>query len=655
MIKDKKGLMFRVAETSCLGKGAFGEVFMGLTETGCPVAVKIVNVPGVDEASREAAAAAAAAGAAKKKTGVAARRAERKGLATAKSDDVLKAIELVLIEVTVLSQLRHDNIVGYISSAVLRHYDPVTRAPKTKLAVIMEFIPGGSLASLLHKMKGPLNEQTAVHYLRDILLGLKFLHGEGFIHRDLKPGNVLLLSDGSCKLTDFGTTVSIGKLARGREADMMGTPQYMAPEACRGETPTMATDVWAFGIVMAEILSGAVPWPVEEGVPFMPIRFIYQVGHKDDMVPQVKNNPLIPPEAARIIMRCCQRDQLDRPTVDDILDMDYFKQVDARLSRGMSNMNNNINNSNNNNNVGSSSSPVNNHHKTNSSGSNTTSLCASMNHGAGSLGATLVERSFNPLGIANATAGYGRSPTRSLPSNIRSPIGGGGGFGSNASINPGNPMTLGASLRVPTAAGGVSPRSPRSHSPGEVASKAGSAEVSGQTTPNHDRRSGSRSGAGAAATATTTAGGTLAVGLSAALQSHSNSNNNSNAPFSGSKPSSSMTNTPLQSKTSGRDDDDEYLVALTDTHKKQRGSGSLMIPGVRQLDDQSDVDFMDDDAVLKCSAATAAASASSCLLSPRLPGLARRAHDGNTPQQDALFELMSSGASSKRTSFYDGN
>lgn len=321
-------MTFRVSDC-CLGKGAFGEVYMGLTEAGCPVAVKIVCVPGVDDPARQQQQQQQLLSPPKPMNNVAMRRAKRKGEPIAKSDDIRKDIEQVLKEVSVLSRLSHENIVGYISSAVIRLFDKEADRMRTKLAVIMEYIPGGSLNGLMTKMKGQLSEQTAVHYLRDILRGLQFLHEQHFIHRDLKPHNVLLLPDGSCKLTDFGTTVNIALLSG--ETDMMGTPVYMSPEACRNEKVlTPATDIWAFGIMMAEILTGSVPWPEEPGVPYQPVCFIYQIGNLTTMVPKLEPGS-VAPEAERIIMACCQRDPTKRPTVSEILEMDYFRRVEARL------------------------------------------------------------------------------------------------------------------------------------------------------------------------------------------------------------------------------------------------------------------------------------------------------------------------------------
>ena len=94
--------------------------------------------------------------------------------------------------------------------------------------------------------------------MRDILRGLKYLHSKQVLHRDIKPGNVLLEQTGQCKLADFGTAafVQCGPEADAEAPDMIvGTPHYMAPEVVRGEAGT-AGDVWATGVMCQQLLTG---------------------------------------------------------------------------------------------------------------------------------------------------------------------------------------------------------------------------------------------------------------------------------------------------------------------------------------------------------------------------------------------------------------
>ena len=298
---DRKGMLFCLSD-QVLGRGATAEVILGMTETGTLVAVKSVPLPQQTVAPAQL-------------TGVALRRLKRKGLAA--SQDTDKDIELLLTEVGVLSRLRHENIVGYLSSAIVSE----------KLYLVMEYVSGGSLLSLLKEFHAvPI--QTAKRYLRDILRGLEFLHKEDIIHRDIKPHNVLMLIDGSCKLTDFGTSVHLSRVT-GVNA-LAGTPQYMAPEAAQGNG-VKASDIWSFGILMAQVLTGELPWEAAGGVEFVAPRFLYQLAHNDSFLPTIDSS--IAPEAATVIRDCCQRDPTLRPTATDLLSSKFFASHSVAPSR----------------------------------------------------------------------------------------------------------------------------------------------------------------------------------------------------------------------------------------------------------------------------------------------------------------------------------
>jgi hypothetical protein len=125
----------------------------------------------------------------------------------------------------------------------------------------LEFVDGVTLRQRLADRSTSTLE--ALRYARDIASALCCAHGEGVLHLDLKPDNVLIGSDGRLRVVDFG----LARLRRpGLEEDragmsIAGTPAWMAPELWRGETPTEAADAWAFGVVLCELLTGQVPFP----------------------------------------------------------------------------------------------------------------------------------------------------------------------------------------------------------------------------------------------------------------------------------------------------------------------------------------------------------------------------------------------------------
>ena len=177
----------------------------------------------------------------------------------------------------------------------------------------MEYVPGGSLASLLKGFK-KLDVGPAQRYVRDIVRGLCFLHRSGVIHQDIKPGNVLLMTDGQCKLADFGASAKLEQL-RASDNKLQGTAMYMAPEQCIGNV-CKASDVWSVGVLTYELLTGRLPY--ETSLLRMSAQMIVQmIGTDESLTPQLAL-PL-PPSAKSFCEAILQRDPTKRPTADDLL------------------------------------------------------------------------------------------------------------------------------------------------------------------------------------------------------------------------------------------------------------------------------------------------------------------------------------------------
>jgi serine/threonine protein kinase/Tol biopolymer transport system component len=162
-------------------------------------------------------------------------------------------------EAQVLASLNHPHI------AQIYGLDESGRAP----ALVMELVPGPTLATLIAAYPdAPLTMARALTIARQIADGLDAAHQKGVIHRDLKPGNVALTQDGDVKILDFGVAKSLDTAAPEAPRPPMatdagvvlGTPAYMSPEQARGLAVDRRTDIWAFGCLLYELLTGRQPF-----------------------------------------------------------------------------------------------------------------------------------------------------------------------------------------------------------------------------------------------------------------------------------------------------------------------------------------------------------------------------------------------------------
>lgn len=153
-------------------------------------------------------------------------------------------------EARLLGSLNHPHI------AIVHRLEPISGG----CALVMELVEGPTLAGLLASK--PLAVRRALEMAREIADALGAAHGKGIIHRDLKPANITLTADGVVKVLDFGLAEAMSPLegdttdAAGRERRVAGTPAYMSPEQARGEPVDQRTDIWAFGCVLFELLTG---------------------------------------------------------------------------------------------------------------------------------------------------------------------------------------------------------------------------------------------------------------------------------------------------------------------------------------------------------------------------------------------------------------
>ena len=124
--------------------------------------------------------------------------------------------------------------------------------------IAMAFIDGPTLRDRI--AQGPLAIDEAVAIARDVAAGLAAAHAHGVVHRDVKPGNVMLAAPRIAKITDFGLARMDGASQSTRTAGVAGTPAYMSPEQAQGLPTDQRTDIWSFGCVLFEMLTGRSPF-----------------------------------------------------------------------------------------------------------------------------------------------------------------------------------------------------------------------------------------------------------------------------------------------------------------------------------------------------------------------------------------------------------
>jgi serine/threonine-protein kinase len=128
------------------------------------------------------------------------------------------------------------------------------------LSIVMEYVDGGTLGDELRRRERlPLAE--AVEVATQVCSALQAAHAERLVHRDVKPQNILLRSDGIVKLADFGIARSLAATRHTEIGTVLGTMAYLSPEQARGEQVTAAADLYSLGVVLYELLTGQIPFP----------------------------------------------------------------------------------------------------------------------------------------------------------------------------------------------------------------------------------------------------------------------------------------------------------------------------------------------------------------------------------------------------------
>lgn len=209
--------------------------------------------------------------------------------------------------------LNHPNIVKVLDVGFGEHLQ----------YIVMEYIDGITLKEYLDQRKD-IRWKEAVHFTVQILRALQHAHDKGIVHRDIKPQNIMLLSDGTIKVTDFG----IARLSRNElrattnEEKAIGSVHYISPEQARGEITDEKADIYSVGVVLYEMLTGHLPFDGDNAVSVA----IMQM--QDEPVQPHVLNPDIPEGLEQITMKAMEKDPAKRyqSAAEMLNDIDEFKR-----------------------------------------------------------------------------------------------------------------------------------------------------------------------------------------------------------------------------------------------------------------------------------------------------------------------------------------
>ena len=178
---------------------------------------------------------------------------------------------------------------------------------KSRPYIVMEFLQGQTLRQVLRSVER-MPVADALTIASRVCEALEYLHSQNVIHRDLKPENIMLCDDGSIRLMDFGIAKAAGlrRLTFSGFSASLGTPDYMAPEQVKGKRGDARTDIYSLGILLYEMVTGALPFEGTNPYAIMHARLA------GDPVAPRKWNPELSPQVEEIILHALERQPYDR-------------------------------------------------------------------------------------------------------------------------------------------------------------------------------------------------------------------------------------------------------------------------------------------------------------------------------------------------------
>ncbi|MCU1578828.1 MAG: pknB [Rhodoglobus sp.] len=172
--------------------------------------------------------------------------------------------------------------------------------------IVMEYVDGRLLKDII--AQGPVDPAESCRIIEQVLTALEYSHRAGVVHRDIKPGNIMIASTGQVKVMDFGIAraISDSSATIAETSSILGTAQYFSPEQARGETVDARTDLYSTGVVLFELLTGRAPFRGDN-----PVAVAYQHVNSDALAPS-SLNPAVSPALDAVVLRSLAKDRFER-------------------------------------------------------------------------------------------------------------------------------------------------------------------------------------------------------------------------------------------------------------------------------------------------------------------------------------------------------